>query len=60
MMSKVRALLKLQNIESDILWVIAAFCSSHNIRWWLDGGTCLGAVPRMTDKYLAGCMAIGK
>lgn len=44
MMSKAHALLKLQNIELDILRVIAAFCSSHNIRWWLDGGTCLGAM----------------
>lgn len=59
-MSKAHALLKLQNIELDILRVIVAFCTLHNIRWWLDGGTCLGAVPRMTDKYLAGCMAIGK
>lgn len=44
MISKAHALLKLQNIELDILRVIAAFCSSHNIRWWLDGGTCLGAM----------------
>ena len=44
MMSEASALLKLQNIELDILRVIAAFCSAHNISWWLDGGTCLGAM----------------
>ena len=44
MMSKAHALLKLQNIELDILRVIAAFCSSHNIRWLRDGGQCLGAM----------------
>lgn len=36
-MSKAHALLKLQNTELDILQVVAAFCSKHGIRWWLDG-----------------------
>ena len=44
MMSKAHALLKLQNTELDILQVVAAFCSKRGIRWWLDGGTCLGAM----------------
>ncbi len=38
------ALRKLQSIELEILEVIADFCLKNSITWWLDGGTCLGAM----------------
>lgn len=43
-MNKQDALRRLQATELEILEVIADFCSCRNIRWWLDGGTCLGAM----------------
>lgn len=28
----------------DILQVVADICESHGLRYWLDSGTCLGAI----------------
>lgn len=38
------ALKKLQSTELSILEIIADFCLENSIAWWLDGGTCLGAM----------------
>lgn len=37
------ALRKLQETELEILLVIADFCEEHDITWFLEGGTALGA-----------------
>jgi lipopolysaccharide cholinephosphotransferase len=37
-------LAKLHSLELEILDAIAAICESHNIAWFLDSGTALGAV----------------
>lgn len=39
-----RALAKLQQAELDILVRISELCDASHIEWWLDSGTCLGAV----------------
>lgn len=39
-----KALAKLQLIELDILVKISELCNAYHIEWWLDSGTCLGAV----------------
>lgn len=39
-----KALAKLQLIELDILVKISELCDAYHIEWWLDSGTCLGAV----------------
>lgn len=36
-------LLRLQRAELEILEVFSAYCANHNLRWFLDGGTALGA-----------------
>lgn len=38
------ALERLQATEFEILEVVADFCDSHGIKWFLDSGTALGAV----------------
>lgn len=43
-MRKEEALKKLQSTELSILEIIADFCRENSITWWLDGGTCLGAM----------------
>lgn len=35
---------KLQATELTILNVISDLCEQYDISWWLDGGTCLGAM----------------
>lgn len=37
-------LAKLQSIELDMLRVVDEFCREHDISYFLDGGTCIGAV----------------
>ena len=37
------ALRKLQETELEILLVVADFCEEHDITWFLEGGTALGA-----------------
>lgn len=39
-----KALAKLQLTELDILVRISELCEENHIEWWLDSGTCLGAV----------------
>lgn len=43
-------LAKLHSLELEILDAIAAICESHNIAWFLDSGTALGAV-RVTHDF---------
>lgn len=43
-MTNDEALLRLKNEELTILDAVATLCISHEIAWWLDGGTCLGAL----------------
>lgn len=43
-MQQEEALKKLQSTELSILKIIADFCRENSITWWLDGGTCLGAM----------------
>lgn len=33
-----------KHIQLEILDVVATFCEKHNIRYWLDNGTLLGAI----------------
>lgn len=42
-MNNTEALKKLQDIELDILIMLKDFCLQHDISWFLDGGTVLGA-----------------
>ncbi|MDY3980559.1 LicD family protein [Paraeggerthella hongkongensis] len=42
-MDNSEALKKLQGIELEILLVLKDFCLQHDIAWFLDGGTALGA-----------------
>lgn len=35
---------KLQRVELDMLRTVDAFCRAHGIAYFLDGGTCIGAV----------------
>lgn len=35
---------KLQQVELDMLRTVDAFCRKHDIGYFLDGGTCIGAV----------------
>jgi lipopolysaccharide cholinephosphotransferase len=35
---------KLQLIQLEILNIVADICNKHNLNYWLDGGTLLGAV----------------
>ena len=39
-----QALKKLQDEELDILVMFSAFCASHGLKWFLESGTCLGAL----------------
>ena len=43
-MNQAEALAKLHATELEILLVIAAFCREHDITWFLEGGTALGAI----------------
>ena len=43
-MNDFEALLHLQAAELKILDAIASLCFKFNINWWLDGGSCLGAM----------------
>lgn len=38
------ALRRLQDAEFEILQVLAQFCSEHDIQWFIDSGTVLGAM----------------
>lgn len=42
-MNQNEALKQLQSVELEILVAIAQLCEKHAIRWFLDGGTLLGA-----------------
>ena len=35
---------KLQHVELEMLKAVDAFCREHDIMYFLDGGTCIGAV----------------
>lgn len=43
-MNEEEALKKLKETELNALLAIASTCRKANIPWWLDSGTCLGAV----------------
>lgn len=43
-MNDSEALSHLQAAELKILDAIASLCAKFDINWWLDGGTCLGAM----------------
>ncbi len=43
-MNKDEALRKLQLTELEILLMLRDFCAEHDISWFLDGGTLLGAL----------------
>ena len=43
MMNSSEALKKLQSVELEILRVVDAFCREHDIQYFIDGGTALGA-----------------
>lgn len=43
-MDREEALSGLKAVELLILDTIASVCSNNGIQWWLDGGTCLGAI----------------
>ena len=43
-MNQAAALKKLQATELEILRVIRDFCAEHDITWFIDGGTLLGAL----------------
>ena len=38
------ALTQLKAVELSILNAVGFLCDKFGIKWWLDGGTCLGAV----------------
>lgn len=35
---------RLKHVQLSILHSISSVCDAHDIKWWLDGGTCLGAM----------------
>ncbi len=43
-MDSKEALARLKMTELSILEVISDLCETNGISWWLDGGTCLGAM----------------
>ena len=43
-MNRDEALKKLQATELEILLILRDFCAEHDVLWFLDGGTLLGAV----------------
>ena len=43
-MNRDEALKKLQATELEILLILRDFCAEHDVSWFLDGGTLLGAV----------------
>ena len=43
-MSQQAALKKLQATELEILLVFKKWCNENNITWFIDSGTCLGAM----------------
>lgn len=43
-MDSASALARLKRVELSILEAISDLCKANGIRWWLDGGTCLGAL----------------
>lgn len=44
MMNQSDALRKLQQAELEVLLTVASFCQKHDITWYLEGGTLLGAM----------------
>lgn len=43
-MTEDSVLTRLQFVELSILEVVGSLCDKFGINWWLDGGTCLGAM----------------
>lgn len=43
-MNDEEALAQLKTVELSILDAISELCEKNGITWWLDGGTCLGAL----------------
>ena len=43
-LSQEEALKRLQATEFEILKLFASFCAEHELTWWLESGTALGAV----------------
>lgn len=43
-MDSTSVLVRLKRVELSILEAISDLCETNGIRWWLDGGTCLGAM----------------
>lgn len=43
-MDRHEALVRLQNEELDILLMFSDFCAKHRLDWFLESGSCLGAI----------------
>jgi len=43
-LSREDGLLQAQQVCQELLDIVAGICQAHNLRYWLDGGTLLGAV----------------
>lgn len=41
------SLKEMQKIELDILLAFDALCKTHDLRYYMDGGTLLGAMPQI-------------
>lgn len=35
---------EIKNVQLEILEIVAKYCDEHGLRYWLDGGTLLGAI----------------